>query len=218
MSEGRGKSRSRRRCWFAAHYDRFMAALEQVLGPARRELLLEAGSAVLELGFGTGANWALRPVTPPCYVGLEPDRGMLAVARRKFSRFPLLVQGEAEDQGFASGSFDTVLATLVLCTVTDPERVMREICRVLAPGGRLLYLEHVRGGGLHGRFQDLVTPLWRRPACGCHLNRQTEKLIQAAGLRIERRRELNPLQFLPAPARWLGNLAGPWVAGVARRP
>ncbi|GAB4235948.1 MAG: class I SAM-dependent methyltransferase [Acidobacteriota bacterium] len=219
MLEQWTRSGAGRRCWFAGYYDRFLARLEQVLQPTRRDLVSNAGSSVLELGFGTGANWAVRETAPARYVGLEPDAAMLEVARRKFPRLPWLVQGEGEFACFPREAFDTVLVTLALCSVADPRRVLQESYRVLAPGGCLLYLEHVRGRAFRGRLQDLLTPIWRLPACGCHLNRETERLIQAVGFRIERRQVLvPPLQFLPAPVRWLGGLVGPWVAGVARRP
>ncbi len=96
-----------------------------------------------------------------------------------------VVRARAESLPFAAESFDTVVCTLVLCTVPEQGAALREIQRVLRPGGRLLFIEHVRGEGSVARWQDRIEPLWRRLAAGCHPNRDTVASIEAAGFHVE---------------------------------
>ena len=105
-----------------------------------------------------------------------------------------VVRADAEALPFPDASFDTVVSTLVLCTVADLARSLAEVRRVLAPGGRLLFLEHVRHPEpARARRQARLTPLQRRVACGCHLDRATPAAIAAAGLTlVEERRERFP--------------------------
>ena len=88
-----------------------------------------------------------------------------------------VTDGDVHDLDFPDRSFDTVTASLVFCSVTDPVRALREIHRVLRPGGRLLFHEHVRGHGVRAVLQDLLTPLQRRMADGCHANRDFERFL-----------------------------------------
>src|SRR5690606_27509628 len=106
-------------------------------------------------------------------------------------------------------SFDTAVATHVFCSVSDPERALREVFRVLRPGGTFRFLEHVRAADERAaRWQDLLTPVWRFVAAGCHPNRRTTEVIQAAGFVLE---ELERFDF---PA---GGPVKPQAFGVARR-
>jgi ubiquinone/menaquinone biosynthesis C-methylase UbiE len=91
----------------------------------------------------------------------------------------------AEALPFPDGSFDTVVSTLVLCTVPDQEAALDEVRRVLRTGGRLLFIEHVRAAGSAARWQDRLEPLWRRLLGGCHPNRDTVAAIEEAGFEIE---------------------------------
>jgi SAM-dependent methyltransferase len=116
----------------------------------------------------------------------------------------------AEQLPFADSSFDTVVSTLVLCTVRDPSAALAEIGRVLRPGGRLLFIEHVRGEGRRGRFQQRITPLWRVLAGGCHPDRDTVAAIRRQGLEVS---ELTTLQ----PRGPLEMVVRPVVVGVASR-
>src|SRR4051794_13812942 len=130
---------------FAARYDHFMARTEEaVLRPHRQALIPRAGGRVLEIGGGTGANLGLyRPDTGSLTV-TEPERPMLRrLERTAHERAPQanVVSAPAEDLPFEDDSFDTVVSTLVLCTVDDQPRALRELQRVLAPGGRLLFME-----------------------------------------------------------------------------
>ena len=179
---------------FVRNYDRAMAPLERRLfGDARRRLVASARGRVLDLGAGTGANFAHFPAAVQGVVALDPEAGMLGAARPKAAAAPVgvaLVAASAEALPFPDASFDTVVATLVFCTIPDPERALAEVRRVLAPGGRALLLEHVRSSSsLLGLAMDALTPLQRIVAAGCHLNRRTQSLVAEAGFRVESRKE-----------------------------
>lgn len=173
----------------AALYDRVTRSAERkVLGAHRAWLAARAQGRVLDLGAGTGANFPyLEPRAD--VVAAEPDPYMLERARRRaraLGRAVTFLPDAAESLSLETGSVDTVLATLVLCTVESPDRSLREIRRVLKPGGALLFLEHVRlAHPLWGRLQDAVTPLWRAVCAGCHPNRDTVAAIECAGFVID---------------------------------
>jgi len=178
---------------FAAGYDTFQANMERnFLGDIRRELLSEASGRVVEIGSGTGANLQHYPRTIEELVCTEPEEPMARRLRRKAetSGLPVqVVETGAEHLPFEDGSFDTAVTTLVLCTVEDPERAVSELARVLKPGGRLIFLEHVRSPdpGL-AKWQDRFHPLWVRFGHGCHCNRAMLETIEASPLRVERHR------------------------------
>jgi ubiquinone/menaquinone biosynthesis C-methylase UbiE len=141
---------------------------------------------VLELGAGTGANFAYYPPSATI-IATEPDPFMLARARKRaaeLGRVIALCQCPAEALPFADASFDTVVATLVFCSVQDPLRALTEVWWVLKPTGTFRFIEHVRADGFTGRVQDMLTPIQCRLGAGCHLNRRTASSIEAAGLAI----------------------------------
>jgi ubiquinone/menaquinone biosynthesis C-methylase UbiE len=129
-------------------YDRLGAASEEAgMREERRRLLQRATGEVLEIGAGTGLNLALYPPAVTRVVAAEPDPHMIRRLRRKAqeAHVPVeIVSAPAEALPLADGSFDTVVGTLVLCTVSEPAVVLAEIARLLRPGGRYLFLEHVR--------------------------------------------------------------------------
>ncbi len=172
---------------FAALYDGLGGAAERGwMGRRRSRLLAGASGSVLEIGGGTGANLSHYRDAGRVVVA-EPDPHMRGRLRRKIgqARLPVEVsEASAEDLPFADGSFDAVVSTLVLCTVPDQGKALREVRRVLKPGGRLLFIEHVRGEGSVAGMQDRVLPLWRRLFAGCHPNRDTLGSIRAAGFEI----------------------------------
>jgi ubiquinone/menaquinone biosynthesis C-methylase UbiE len=175
---------------FAALYDRSLKATEEGgLRQMRRELLSQANGRTVDLGAGTGANLDLFPEAVSELVMVEPDPHMLKQLRVKAAgRGGVEISGaSAQELPFADDSFDTAVFTLVLCTVPDPELALREAARVLKPGGKLLFIEHVRAGeaGL-ARWQDRLEKPWRFLADGCHCNRDTAALIEASPLRLER--------------------------------
>jgi len=176
-------------CIFAAFYDRLLASSERAgLAAKRHSLLARARGRVLEIGAGTGLNLAHYPAEVGELVLAEPDAAMAARLRRRVRAHGLaarVVEAHAEDLPFADAAFDTIVCTLVLCTVDDPACALAEVRRVLAPQGQLLFLEHVRADdpGL-ARWQDRLAGLWRRVGRGCHPNRATATAIEQAGFRI----------------------------------
>lgn len=178
---------------FAALYDRMLAVAEDAgLRERRAALLAGARGRVLEVGAGTGANLPHYGDAVTALVVTEPEAPMARRLRERAAALPAgsapveIVRAPAERLPFDDASFDTVVSTLVLCTVRDPARALAEIRRVLVPDGRLLFLEHVRAEdpGLAG-WQDRLTPLWRRVGHGCHPNRDTAALLAAAGLHAD---------------------------------
>lgn len=174
---------------FAALYDALLWPQERLSLRRRREALLgPAEGRVLDLGVGTGLNFR-------CYrraaalVGVDPDPHMLrrAVPRGAAAAPPAcLIRAPAEALPFDAGSFDTVSATLVFCTVRDPAAALSEVRRVLRPGGALRFLEHVRAPSSRlAALQDRIQPLWSRLFAGCHPNRDTLALLRAHGFAVE---------------------------------
>jgi ubiquinone/menaquinone biosynthesis C-methylase UbiE len=180
---------------FTAFYERMSVRRDrEQTGPRRARLVGDLRGTVLEVGAGNGLNLAYyRNVER--VVALEPDRYMLEHLRRRARQvsYPVeIVDRRAEELPFPEASFDAVVASLVLCSVDDPTRVLAEVRRVLKPSGQLRFLEHVRGYGLGGAVHDVISPLWKVTAGGCRPNRQTEQTIRAAGFAvrsIERYRE-----------------------------
>ena len=157
------------------------------MGGRRKRLLSGARGAVLEIGGGTGANLEHYRDVDRVTIA-EPDPFMRERIGPKLEdvRVPVEVSAAgAEALPFPDGSFDTVVSTLVLCTVPDQEAVLDEVRRVLRHGGRLLFIEHVRAAGSAARWQDRLEPLWRRLLGGCHPNRDTVAAIEDAGFEIE---------------------------------
>lgn len=173
---------------FAAVYDRGLKATEEAgLGRMRVELLAAAGGRTLELGAGTGINLDLYPEAVEELVLLEPDPHMAKRMRERLVRSrrqATIIEAPAERLPFESASFDTAVSTLVLCTVPDPAAAIAELERVLKPGGRLLFIEHVRSEdpALAG-WQDRLEKPWRFLADGCHCNRDTQAMLAASRLR-----------------------------------
>ena len=168
-----------------ALYDAGLALLEATgLGRWRRWLVEGARGRTLDLGCGTGRNLPLydgraRPV------GLDPCIQTLLAARRRAPGAPLVL-GVAERLPFRSGAFETAVSGLVFCSVSDPPQAFSEARRVLAPGGTLRMLEHVRATSpLHARLQDAFQPLWTRFTGGCRPNRDTESAVRDAGFRVD---------------------------------
>jgi ubiquinone/menaquinone biosynthesis C-methylase UbiE len=150
----------------------------------RRQRARTVGAArgrVLELGMGTGLNLPFYENVDEV-VGVEPDPHMLRRARRRGARASVpvrLVESDAQALPFAQGEFDTVVISLALCTIPNPDAALSEARRVLKPEGRLLFLEHVRSQKPRvARVQDVITPCWRAIAGGCHPNRDTVSAIR----------------------------------------
>ena len=156
----------------------------------RRVALVEAAEGrVLDLGVGNGLNFECY-VRAAAVVGVDPDTHMLRRAAPRQAAAAVkaaLIQAAGEALPFPAAAFDTVVATLVLCTVQDPGAALGEVHRVLRPGGTLRFLEHVRSPSPRlAAFQDRITPLWSRLFAGCHPNRDTLGALRANGFTIER--------------------------------
>jgi ubiquinone/menaquinone biosynthesis C-methylase UbiE len=162
----------------------------KVVGDARAEIVPQAQGDVLELGIGSGFNLPLydqrrvRRLT-----AVDPSEPMLAYARRKLAIAPFpvdLIASAAEDITLPDRSIDTVVVTFTLCSIPDAQAALTAARRVLRPGGRLLFLEHglAPDEGVR-RWQRRVTPLWRRLAGGCHLDRDVPALLGRAGFSIQ---------------------------------
>jgi ubiquinone/menaquinone biosynthesis C-methylase UbiE len=203
---------------FARLYDRMLAGTERAgLTEMRRALLARATGRTLEIGAGTGLNLPHYTGAVSELVLAEPDPHM---AKRLGERLEQegteagrasVIEAPAEDLPFDDGSFDTVVATLVLCTVEDPPRAVAEARRVLVEAGSLLFLEHVRSETRQlAWWQDRLERPWGWVAGGCHPNRATDHLLAAAGFWIE---QLDRDRMPRAP-RWVR----PMIRGVAKRP
>lgn len=166
----------------AAWYDRLLSAQERAgLADLRRDLLSDASGRVLEIGAGTGLNLEHYPDAVAELVLTEPQAPMARKLRQRPAaddRRVTIIEASAEALPFDDSSFDTVVSTLVLCTVDDPRRALDELGRVLKPGGVFLFLEHVRSASRRlAAWQDRLNPVWRFLGNGCNCNRSTEGLI-----------------------------------------
>lgn len=154
----------------------------------RRELLSQLTGNVLEIGSGTGANFPFykKGVTVEA---IEPNSKMISKSdkKRRAALVPITVhEKKAETLPFSSHIFDSVVATLVFCTIEQPELALAEIQRVTKPGAKVVFFEHVRmPQPLLASLQDFLTPVWGRCADGCQLNRDTLNLIKEAGFDID---------------------------------
>jgi ubiquinone/menaquinone biosynthesis C-methylase UbiE len=187
---------------FAAGYDRFLASTERAgLTDMRARLMAHARGRTLELGAGTGLNLPHYPADGIELTLTEPEEPMaLRLERRvvELGREATVVRAPAERLPFEDSSFDSVVSTLVLCTVSDQRAALAEIRRVLTAEGRLLFLEHVRDSDPRvSRWQDRLHPLWVRVGHGCHCNRDTLAGIREAGFEVS---DLEHGQVPHAPA------------------
>ena len=172
---------------FAIYYPPLLERAERAgLRELRAALIGSARGRTLELGAGTGVNV---PHYPPSVTGLvlsDPSPDMLRRLRGSLDRGAEVLEAPAEATGLPSAGFDTVVATFMLCTVDDPDLVLREVHRLLVPGGRFLFLEHVRAaeGTRLGALQDLIETPHTWLAAGCHPNRRTAELLERSPLEV----------------------------------
>jgi ubiquinone/menaquinone biosynthesis C-methylase UbiE len=199
---------------FAAMYDRMLGKTERAgLGDHRRALLAAADGDVLEIGGGTGANLEYYGDGVRTLTIVEPEKPMLRRLQRQIEQSAPHVKAlraPAEDLPFNDASFDVAVSTLVLCTVDDVPRALRELHRVLRPGGQLLFIEHVRSDdSALARTQDRMLPINVRIGHGCHPNRRTLDSIRDAGFEVSSL-EHDTLKHTP-------KFISPLIVGVATR-
>lgn len=200
---------------FAAVYDPVLAGPERAgLGRARARLLAGASGHVLEIGAGTGANLPYLPQPLRSLVLVEPSAPMRARLDRRVTDLRgrlhgdiRVVDGTAAQLPVADGSVDTLVSTLVLCSVADQPAAIAELRRVLAPEGRLLLIEHVIGHGRTGRWQRLIDPAWRIVGRGCRLVRDTRTGLERGGF------DTSEVDDWALPG---GGITGPALLGTAR--
>jgi ubiquinone/menaquinone biosynthesis C-methylase UbiE len=199
---------------FAAIYDPLLWFGERAVARAlRKELLSQARGRTIEIGSGTGLNLAHYPADLDELVLAEPDPAMrtrLEKRLRRSGRHARLIDAPAERLPFPDGSIDTVVSTLVLCTVDSPEVALEEISRVLRPDGQLLFLEHVRSDSPPlAAWQNRLEEPWRKFARGCRCNRDTAQLIAESGCTIDEMQERSWRAMPP--------IVRPLIVGRARR-
>ena len=189
----------------SSHLDETMFGKQSAFFAANFE-----GLRVLEVGCGTGINFTYYPNSAQV-VAIEPDPHMLRRARACLktieSKNIEVINAGAESLPFGDEEFDAVLVTLVLCTIPNERKALQECKRVLRPGGKLYFLEHVQAhSSTWQKIQNFVNPLWNKLAGGCNLNRDSLSLIKSAGFEIEVQKSKKRC------APWL-----PFIYGVARK-
>jgi protein-L-isoaspartate O-methyltransferase len=189
--------------FFARLWPKMSANEPESVRVLRRENLAGLTGRVLEVGAGTGTNFAFYPATVDEVVAVEPEARLVEFARKaaQDARIPVTVTTDTVEQ-FASGEpFDGVVCSLVLCSVADPDAVLRQLFSLLRPGGELRYLEHVASTGLRSQVQRLAdATVWPRLLGNCHTHRDTERSIVAAGFELQQpRREWVLPKWVPMP-------------------
>jgi ubiquinone/menaquinone biosynthesis C-methylase UbiE len=200
--------------FFAFTYDRFSRGSEKAgLAEMRRGLIAGASGDVLEIGGGTGANLGYYGAGVESLTVTEPEPPMLKRLERKArdqNSQATVLRAPAEDLPFEDASFDTVVSTLVLCGVDDQPRALRELRRVLRPGGRLIFIEHVRSEDPHvAKMQNRMNPVNRFFVC-CDCNRPTLDTIRSTGFEVT---ELEQTELPKAPP-----FVRPLIVGTATAP
>ncbi|MFA9426235.1 class I SAM-dependent methyltransferase [Natronorubrum sp. A-ect3] len=197
---------------FAMLYDRLPQAF--LLAPHRNYLVTDLSGSVLELGCGTGDMFPFVADTATSaieYHAIEPDPHMRTRAARTARDLGLgvtLRDARAESLPYPDDSFDVVLASVVFCTIQDPDAAIDEVARVLKPGGEFRFFEHVHADGWQGTGQQLLNPLWERVAGGCQLTRETvPRFVGHDAFAVD---EIERLEFGLFPAT-------PFVRGTLRR-
>ena len=198
---------------FARFYARVGHLMDAEIADHRRRLLAGLVGRVLEVGAGNGLNFPHYPISVTEVLAVEPEPYLRRLALAAASQAPVpirVVDGSAEALPADDATFDGVVASLVLCTVADPDQALAEVRRVLRPGGSLRFYEHVRATDPRlARWQDRLERQWGWLVGGCHPNRDTVAAITAAGLQIV---QLDRFDLKAMPP-----LARPHVLGVAER-
>ncbi len=164
-------------------------ALGRPMEEARARVAAGLSGEVLEIGFGSGRNLEHLPAGVTRLLAVEPAAGGRKLAAARIAAAPFAVEFvglDGQELGLADASVDHVLTTWTLCTIPDTNRALREIHRVLRPGGTLHFTEHGRSPRpTVARWQDRLTPAWSRIAGGCQLNRRIDDLVEKSGLTLD---------------------------------
>jgi SAM-dependent methyltransferase len=201
--------------FFARIWPTIAAHETEQIRALRRENLAGLSGRVLEVGAGTGTNFAYYPDSVQQVVAVEPEPRLVARARAAAAdaAVPVVVTDATVESFCAAEPFDAVVCSLVLCSVGDPDAVLRQLLLRLRPSGELRYLEHVASDGLRGRLQQVAdTTVWPKLAGNCHTHRHTEQSIRAAGFDVDNSRTE---RTMPA---WVPLPVSEFVIGQARRP
>ncbi len=195
---------------FAAVYDKVMHGTEQHLAVNRTRLVSSLKGSILDVGFGTGANFPFFD-KEASIIAIEPSMPMMKKAQLKFGDLPNVrmynygVNDDKVDVLIEEQSLDAIVCTLVLCTINDPERALRRFNKWLKPNGRLVIMEHIKSKHpVKGRLQELFNPAWKVIGDGCNLTRHTDHLIESLG-------------FLPEEKQYFTRTIS-FVEGVYRKP
>lgn len=184
-------------------YDALTALAERrFLGAIRAALISPLRGSIVEVGAGTGASFSYYDASTHV-LAMEPDPSMFKRAEQRAAQasadVDIMRVSDLALDDLSAQSADHVVATLVLCSVEEPVSTLHRIHRVLRPGGTFVFVEHVRAGGLAGKIQSSLTPLWRRVAGNCHLDRTIEPTLQQAGFALSGLSE----KVMPFPLRRL---------------
>jgi protein-L-isoaspartate O-methyltransferase len=174
--------------FFARLWSRMSTREPESIRRLRRENLAGLSGRVLEVGAGTGTNFAFYPATVTEVVAVEPERRLAVIARRtaEAASVPVTVSTDTVEKYQAGELFDAVVCSLVLCSVDEPDDVLRQLFSMLRPGGELRYLEHVASVGARAPLQKLAdATVWPRLLGNCHTHRDTERSIVDAGFAVE---------------------------------
>ena len=188
---------------FAALWSRMSMREPETIRVLRRENLAGLSGRVLEVGAGTGTNFPLYPPTVTEVVAVEPERRLAELARKAatVASVPVTVSTDTVERYRSDRPFDAVVCSLVLCSVDDPDGVLRQVFSILRPGGELRYLEHVAGAGPRAGLQRIAdATVWPRLLGNCHTHRRTEASIVGAGFEIAESRRVWVLPaWVPMP-------------------
>jgi protein-L-isoaspartate O-methyltransferase len=189
--------------FFALMWSKMSTREPESIRKLRRANLVGLTGRVLEVGAGTGTNFEFYPSTVSEVVAIEPERRLAVIARRAAERaaVPITVTTDTVEEFDAGEPFDYVVCSLVLCSVGDPDDVLRQLFSMLRPGGELRYLEHVASTGMRAGLQRLAdATVWPRLLGNCHTHRDTEQSIVDAGFEVRAaRREWVLPAWLPVP-------------------
>jgi protein-L-isoaspartate O-methyltransferase len=177
--------------FFARVWSRMSSHEPESIRRLRRENLADVSGRVLEVGAGTGTNFAFYPTTVTEVVAIEPEQRLASIARRAAdgAPVPIIVSTDTVERYPSGEPFDAVVCSLVLCSVDQPDDVLRQLFSVLRPGGELRYLEHVASDGMRAPLQRVAdATVWPRLLGNCHTHRDTERSIVAAGFEVQQSR------------------------------